>query len=86
MAQVFVDAYVYKINDEICTKLIGTVGQRPVGTSATTGIKDLVSKTRLGLNNSLKQAGAEILMTEEAFDILAKQEIQNLNYLSYNPI
>lgn len=85
MAQVFVDAYVYKINDEICTKLVGTVGQRPVGTSATTGIKDLVSKTRLGLNNSLKQAGAEILMTEEAFDILAKQENTKLELSFVQP-
>lgn len=74
MAQVFVDAYIYKINDEICAKLFGAYNKRKQGMSEITTIKDLVSKTRLGLNHTLKQAGAELLMTEETFDILAKQE------------
>lgn len=78
VAQVFVDAYVYKINDMICEKLIGTFGNRNAGQKAVNTVKELVSATRLGLNNALKQNGAEILMTPETFDFFAKQENQQL--------
>lgn len=79
MAQVFVDAYVYKINDEICEKLFGTFNNRKQGMKEVSTVEELVSATRLGLNRTLKQAGAEILMTEETFDILAKQKNAQLD-------
>lgn len=72
MAQVFVDAYSYTVNDLICEKLVGKYGSRPT-LKKVSKVEELVSATRLGLNKTLKQAGAEILMTEETFDHFAKQ-------------
>ena len=79
MAQVFVDAYVYKINDMICETLVGKQGARKEGMKQVNTVKELVSATRLGLNRALKQDGAVILMTEETFDHFAKQENSKLD-------
>lgn len=76
MAKLFVKAYVKKVNEMVCEIVIGNPEANANGSvelAPARLLKSLVSHTRLDLDPALR-GGAVLLMSPEAFDLLANDE------------